>query len=78
MPYAAIASRCIEYERIDVASADRPTLIFLHEGLGVDLDVERFPHSVSRMRPRATRWCIRATDTAVPNRCTSAYGARYA
>ena len=43
MPYAAIASRCIEYERIDVASADRPTLIFLHEGLGVDLDVERFP-----------------------------------
>ena len=34
MPFVTVASRRIEYERIAVARAPRPTLVFLHEGLG--------------------------------------------
>jgi pimeloyl-ACP methyl ester carboxylesterase len=34
MPFADIAGRRIEYERIELASTVRPTLVFLHEGLG--------------------------------------------
>jgi pimeloyl-ACP methyl ester carboxylesterase len=34
MPFVNIAGRRIEYERIELASTVRPTLVFLHEGLG--------------------------------------------
>ena len=34
MPFVEVAHRRIEYERIEVAPAGRPTLVFLHEGLG--------------------------------------------
>jgi pimeloyl-ACP methyl ester carboxylesterase len=34
MPFIDVCGRRIEYERIDVAPAGRPTLVFLHEGLG--------------------------------------------
>jgi len=34
MPFLTVASRRIDYERIDVARASRPSLVFLHEGLG--------------------------------------------
>jgi len=34
MPFIDVAGRRIEYERIEVAPAARPTLVFLHEGLG--------------------------------------------
>ena len=34
MPFVDVASHRIEYERIEVARAPRPTLVFLHEGLG--------------------------------------------
>jgi pimeloyl-ACP methyl ester carboxylesterase len=34
MPFVEVAGRRIEYERIEVAPAGRPTLVFLHEGLG--------------------------------------------
>jgi pimeloyl-ACP methyl ester carboxylesterase len=34
MLFVEVAGRRIEYERIEVAPAGRPTLVFLHEGLG--------------------------------------------
>ncbi|MEO8302784.1 MAG: alpha/beta hydrolase [Betaproteobacteria bacterium] len=34
MPRVTIASHGVEYERIDAGTATRPTLVFLHEGLG--------------------------------------------
>src|SRR5947209_13222683 len=34
MPFIDVASHRLEYERIDVGSHDRPTLVLLHEGLG--------------------------------------------
>jgi len=34
MPFVAAAGHRIEYERITVARGSRPTLVFLHEGLG--------------------------------------------
>ena len=47
MPYVTVASRHIEYERIDVASTNRPTLVFLHEGLGSIAMWREFPHRVA-------------------------------
>ena len=34
MPFVDVGSHELEYERIEVARAPRPTLVFLHEGLG--------------------------------------------
>ncbi len=34
MPFVDVGSHQLEYERIEVARAPRPTLVFLHEGLG--------------------------------------------
>jgi pimeloyl-ACP methyl ester carboxylesterase len=34
MPFVTVAAHRIEYERIEIARAVRPTLVFLHEGLG--------------------------------------------
>jgi pimeloyl-ACP methyl ester carboxylesterase len=34
MPFLAVGSHRIEYERIEIARAERPTLVLLHEGLG--------------------------------------------
>jgi pimeloyl-ACP methyl ester carboxylesterase len=34
MPFVTVASQRLEYRRIGIARARRPTLIFLHEGLG--------------------------------------------
>jgi pimeloyl-ACP methyl ester carboxylesterase len=34
MPFVDVCGRRLEYERIGVASEGRPTLVFLHEGLG--------------------------------------------
>jgi len=34
MPFVTVASQRIEYQRIEVGGGGRPTLVFLHEGLG--------------------------------------------
>jgi pimeloyl-ACP methyl ester carboxylesterase len=34
MPFVTVASHRVEYERIEVARGPRPTLVFLHDGLG--------------------------------------------
>jgi pimeloyl-ACP methyl ester carboxylesterase len=43
MPFADVASHRIEYERIEVARAPRPTLVLLHEGLGSVATWRDFP-----------------------------------
>ena len=47
MPFATIAAHCIEYERIDVVRGSRPTLVFLHEGLGSVATWRDFPARVA-------------------------------
>ena len=47
MPYVTVASHRIEYERIAVARAPRPTLVFLHEGLGSVAMWRDFPGRVA-------------------------------
>ena len=47
MPRLTIASHRVEYERIDVGSAARPTLVFLHEGLGSIAMWRDFPACVA-------------------------------
>ena len=47
MPFITAASRRIEYERIGVAGASRPTLVFLHEGLGSIAMWRDFPARVA-------------------------------
>lgn len=48
MPRIAIASHGIEYERIDVGHTSRPTLVFLHEGLGSIAMWRDFPERVAQ------------------------------
>jgi pimeloyl-ACP methyl ester carboxylesterase len=47
MPFVTAASHRIEYERIGVAGASRPTLVFLHEGLGSVAMWRDFPDRVA-------------------------------
>lgn len=47
MPFVTVASHRIEYERIEVARASRPTLVFLHEGLGSVAMWRDFPGRVA-------------------------------
>ncbi len=47
MPFLDIASHRIEYERIDAGGKDRPTLVFLHEGLGSIGMWREFPRRVA-------------------------------
>lgn len=47
MPFIDICKRRIEYERIDVASSMRPSLVFLHEGLGSLAMWRTFPNRVA-------------------------------
>jgi pimeloyl-ACP methyl ester carboxylesterase len=47
MPFADIAGRRIEYERIELAPPVRPTLVFLHEGLGSVAMWRDFPGRVA-------------------------------
>jgi len=47
MPFLTVCSRRIEFERIEVASHDRPTLVFLHEGLGSIAMWRDFPSRVT-------------------------------
>jgi pimeloyl-ACP methyl ester carboxylesterase len=47
MPFADIAGRRLEYERIELASTVRPTLVFLHEGLGSVAMWRDFPGRVA-------------------------------
>ena len=47
MPFVTVASHRIEYERIVVARAPRPTLVFLHEGLGSVAMWRDFPGRVA-------------------------------
>ena len=48
MPFALVASHRIEYERIETADAERPTLVFLHEGLGSVAMWKSFPAKLAR------------------------------
>ena len=48
MPYATVASRRIEYEEIEIADGGRPTLVFLHEGLGSVAMWRTFPGDLAR------------------------------
>jgi pimeloyl-ACP methyl ester carboxylesterase len=47
MPFVDIAGRRIEYERIELAPPVRPTLVFLHEGLGSVAMWRDFPGRVA-------------------------------
>ena len=47
MPFVAVGSRRIEYERVAVTRADRPMLVFLHEGLGSVAMWRDFPSRVA-------------------------------
>jgi len=47
MAFIDVCGRCIEYERIEVAPAGRPTLVFLHEGLGSLAMWRDFPRRVA-------------------------------
>ena len=47
MPFATVAGHRIEYERIDIAPAARPALVFLHEGLGSIAMWRDFPGRVA-------------------------------
>jgi pimeloyl-ACP methyl ester carboxylesterase len=48
MPFVEIASHQIEYERIEIAPVSRPTLVFLHEGLGSIAMWRDFPARLAR------------------------------
>ena len=48
MPFVTIAARRIEYARIEVAESNRPTLVFLHEGLGSIAMWRAFPGDLAR------------------------------
>lgn len=47
MPFVTVCSRRIEYEGIEVARNGRPTLVFLHEGLGSVAMWRDFPGRVA-------------------------------
>jgi pimeloyl-ACP methyl ester carboxylesterase len=47
MPFVELASHRIEYERIEIARAPRPPLVFLHEGLGSVAMWRDFPGRVA-------------------------------
>jgi pimeloyl-ACP methyl ester carboxylesterase len=47
MPFVDVAGRRIEYERIELAATVRPTLVFLHEGLGSIAMWRDFPGRVA-------------------------------
>ena len=46
MPFVACAGHALEYEWLDAAEAGRPTLVFLHEGLGSIRQWRDFPLQV--------------------------------
>ncbi len=48
MAFVDVCGRSIEYQRIEAASARRPTLVFLHEGLGSVAMWRDFPGRVAR------------------------------
>lgn len=48
MPFLTAAGHAIEYEWIDAGDADRPVLVFLHEGLGSIRQWREFPIQVVR------------------------------
>ena len=47
MPFVTVASQRLEYRRIGIARRGRPTLVFLHEGLGSVAMWRRFPARVA-------------------------------
>src|SRR5580693_10700283 len=47
MPFVTVCSHSLEYERVAVTRADRPTLVFLHEGLGSVAMWRDFPSRVA-------------------------------
>ena len=48
MPFLDVASRRIDYVRIETGAEHRPTLVFLHEGLGSIAMWRDFPERVAR------------------------------
>ena len=47
MPFVTVCSHSLEHERVAVTRADRPTLVFLHEGLGSVAMWRDFPSRVA-------------------------------
>jgi pimeloyl-ACP methyl ester carboxylesterase len=47
MPFIHVCGRRLEYERVEVTSSSRPTLVFLHEGLGSIAMWRGFPNRVA-------------------------------
>jgi pimeloyl-ACP methyl ester carboxylesterase len=47
MPFVTVCSRSLEHERVAVTRADRPSLVFLHEGLGSVAMWRDFPRRVA-------------------------------
>jgi len=47
MPFVTVGSHRVEFERVAVTRADRPTLVFLHEGLGSVAMWRDFPSRVA-------------------------------
>src|SRR5512137_3001207 len=52
MPFLTVVSHRIEYERVEVARASRPPLVFLHEGLGSVAMWRDFPGRVAHATNR--------------------------
>ena len=48
MPFVDVASHRLEYQRIEAGGNRRPTLVFLHEGLGSTAMWRDFPERVAR------------------------------
>jgi pimeloyl-ACP methyl ester carboxylesterase len=48
LPFAVAASRKVEYQRIEAGGPGRPTLVFLHEGLGSLSMWRDFPFAAAR------------------------------
>jgi pimeloyl-ACP methyl ester carboxylesterase len=46
MPFVSCAGHALEYEWLDAAEAGKPTLVFLHEGLGSVRQWREFPLQV--------------------------------
>ena len=77
MPFVTVASQRLEYRRIGIARPGRPTLVFLHEGLGSVAMWRDFPGARRARDEARARSSIRAAGTAGPSRSRSREPSRY-
>jgi pimeloyl-ACP methyl ester carboxylesterase len=75
--FVTAGGRRLEYQLIPAHQINRPTLVLLHEGLGLGGHVARLSRRAWRMPPAAVPWCIRATATASPTCSKQPFGTDY-